>query len=90
MESKCPGFRMLEEQPNKLRLDVPVNRKDGSTQRLSDIFGYLEESREQLGIANYSVSQTSLAQIFNNFARMQEEAKLAETPDAAAAIAPLT
>ena len=48
------------------------------------------EGREQLGIANYSVSQTSLEQIFNNFARMQEEEQLDEKSDAAVAIAPHT
>lgn len=37
------------------------------------IFGTLERAKDQYGIQDYSVSQTSLEQVFLNFARMQRE-----------------
>ena len=41
--------------------------------RLSDLFDVLEKSNEQLRITEYSVSDTTLEQIFNRFASQQEE-----------------
>lgn len=35
---------------------------------LADTFGYLERNRNQLGIAEYSISQSTLETIFNHFA----------------------
>ncbi|CAN6577001.1 unnamed protein product [Malus baccata var. baccata] len=35
---------------------------------LADVFGHLERSRHQLGIAEYSISQSTLETIFNHFA----------------------
>jgi ATP-binding cassette, subfamily A (ABC1), member 3 len=40
---------------------------------LSQIFRRFEDSKSQLRIAEYSLSQTSLEQIFNLFASQQEE-----------------
>ena len=40
---------------------------------LSRIFGLFEEHKAALGILEYSLSQTSLEQIFNLFASQQEE-----------------
>jgi ATP-binding cassette subfamily A (ABC1) protein 1 len=47
----------------------------GSTDgvQLATVFTFVEEHRERLGIDDYAVSQTSLEQIFNGFARQQEE-----------------
>lgn len=42
-------------------------------QPLSSIFGVIEGSRSRLGIAEYSLSQTTLEAIFNLFAAQQEE-----------------
>lgn len=35
---------------------------------LADVFGYLERNRTKLGIAEYSISQSTLETIFNHFA----------------------
>ena len=46
---------------------------------LPKLFGAIEKHRGAVGIASYSLSQTSLEQIFNQFAAQQEE----ETGDVA-------
>jgi hypothetical protein len=46
---------------------------DGSPRLLSAIFGALESNKVRLSIQEYSISQTSLEQIFNGFAAQQEE-----------------
>jgi hypothetical protein len=45
----------------------PVRRK------LGQMFGLVEASKKELYIQDYSISQTSLEQIFNQFAAQQEE-----------------
>jgi hypothetical protein len=40
------------------------------------IFGAIESAKVELQLQGYSVSQTSLEQIFNQFAAQQEEEKL--------------
>ncbi|KAM0981219.1 hypothetical protein ACFX2A_014576 [Malus domestica] len=35
---------------------------------LADVFGHLERNRSKLGIAEYSISQSTLETIFNHFA----------------------
>ena len=48
---------------------VPRRRK------LGHMFGAIERSKERLNIQDYSISQTSLEQIFNQFASQQDEEK---------------
>ena len=40
-------------------------------QRVEQVFGLMERHKEQLFIEDYSVSQTTLEQVFINFARAQ-------------------
>lgn len=47
----------------------------------SGIFGSIESAKYELKLEGYSVSQTSLEQIFNQFAAQQEEEKLHGGPD---------
>jgi len=51
---------------NETRIRYEIETTEGST--LKDIFQMIEENKERLGFGEYSVSQTSLEQIFNNFA----------------------
>ena len=51
--------------PNQL----PTRRK------LGHMFGTIERSKDKLKIQDYSISQTSLEQIFNQFACQQDEEK---------------
>jgi hypothetical protein len=48
------------------------------------MFGVIEASKDELHIQEYSISQTSLEQIFNQFASQQEE----ETGTATGLVAP--
>ncbi|XP_052284173.1 phospholipid-transporting ATPase ABCA1-like isoform X3 [Dreissena polymorpha] len=45
----------------------------GSDIKLSNLFGQIEEVRERLQIEDYSVSQTTLDQVFINFAKLQTD-----------------
>ena len=51
---------------------------DGSSRKIAKMFGLLESMKVGLRIQEYSISQTSLEQIFNQFASQQEEEM--ETP----------
>ena len=72
---KFGEFQVRERQINKVRVEIPVFAgPDTQTRRpLSSLFGVLEAHKEALGILNYSISQTSLEQIFNQFAAQQDE-----------------
>ena len=68
-DENFPGNQLLERHDSKLRYSIP---KTDNT-RLSDLFSTIEDNKEQLDISEYSVSQTTLEQIFNTFASKQEE-----------------
>ncbi|CAN0457892.1 unnamed protein product [Laminaria digitata] len=59
---------MREKQNAKMRFEFPQQEKP-----LSELFGFIENNREALSVGEYSLSQTSLEQIFNAFAAQQEE-----------------
>ena len=75
-------FIIRERQPTKIRIETPNTNVDGSMRLLSKIFGSIETNKKNLNIHEYSISQTSLEQIFNYFAAQQEE----ETGDATSGI----
>jgi ABC-type multidrug transport system ATPase subunit len=50
--------------------------------KLSQIFGILEKNRESLHLKDYSVAQTTLDQIFVNFAKSQSEEAFTDTQHA--------
>lgn len=67
-------FQVRERQMAKVRVEVSVFKEDGISMRpLSTLFGLIERNKEKLAILDYSISQTSLEQIFNQFAAQQEE-----------------
>ena len=41
--------------------------------QLPNMFGVMERSKGELGVENYSISQTTLESIFNAFAAKQKE-----------------
>jgi len=61
---------LRERQGPKFRFEYPVQDKP-----LGRMFAILEENKASLKIKEYSLSQTSLEQIFNHFANQQEEEK---------------
>lgn len=70
------SYILHERQISKMRVELTGldNKSDPPVERkLSGMFGAIEAKREQLCIQGYSISQTSLEQIFNHFAAQQEE-----------------
>jgi len=69
-------LQVRERQISKVRMEISVFAEDGVTKRpLSSLFGLIEAHKAALSILDYSISQTSLEQIFNQFAAQQEEEK---------------
>ncbi|CAN0021601.1 unnamed protein product [Pylaiella littoralis] len=69
MQQHFAGAAMREKQNAKMRFEFP--QQDNLT--LAETFGFIEAEREALSIGEYSLSQTSLEQVFNGFAAQQEE-----------------
>jgi hypothetical protein len=71
-----PDAVLRERQGTKVRFEIPSkDTTTGAPRQLSDMFGLIEEHKARLHMEDYSVSQTSLEQIFNFFAGQQEEEK---------------
>jgi hypothetical protein len=76
LTSSFGQFVLRERQTTKIRVEIkalyPVDESDPTgpqhTRRLADMFGALESNKEILFIQDYSITQTSLEQIFNQFA----------------------
>jgi len=65
------GASMYEEYGGHLQFCVVIERGDSAGTFLSTIFSFLEESREHLGISEYSVCQTTLEQLFVAISRQE-------------------
>lgn len=84
VHANFPGSVLVEEQGLLLRFDVPRSDKNGqATSTLGQLFELLENNKQKFNISSYSLSQTTLEQIFNTFAAQQEE-ELSERPGAVA------
>eukprot|EP01097_Dermamoeba_algensis_P004568 TRINITY_DN2963_c0_g3_i1.p1 TRINITY_DN2963_c0_g3~~TRINITY_DN2963_c0_g3_i1.p1 ORF type:complete len:380 (-),score=107.24 TRINITY_DN2963_c0_g3_i1:172-1311(-) len=68
IQSFCPAAKVSENCNGMVKFSIPQ-----SAARLSDLFGRLEEAKENLNMEEYSVSQTTLEEVFLNFAKKQEE-----------------
>jgi len=72
-----PDAEMIEDYGGKLKYKI-LQGKDAASQaeakkwRLKDIFALIESNKAAAGIAEYSVGQTTLEQIFIQFARKGE------------------
>mmetsp|Transcript_31274 Transcript_31274/g.40105 ORF Transcript_31274/g.40105 Transcript_31274/m.40105 type:complete len:216 (-) Transcript_31274:288-935(-) len=64
--SNFQGAVIRERQSGKVRFEFPPQELS-----LGKIFGLLEDERRTLKIADYSLSQTTLEQVFNYFANQQ-------------------
>ena len=64
-----PGAQLVERHGQHVRFKLPPIENTP----LSRIFKLFEDNKGSLRIAEYSLSQTSLEQIFNMFASHQEE-----------------
>jgi ATP-binding cassette subfamily A (ABC1) protein 3 len=72
MTTIYPGSVVRERQGLKLRYEVP-HTIQGTKLRLSGMFKTMEKEKVRLNLQEYSLSQTSLEQVFNSFAAQQEE-----------------
>nr|QNH67855.1 ATP-binding cassette transporter subfamily A member 1-like protein X1 [Brachionus rotundiformis] len=73
MRTKFPSSKIQESHRNLYEYVLPFNDT-----KLSAIFGKIELNRENLNVKDYSVSQTTLDQVFINFAKLQNEDDLLE------------
>lgn len=70
IKENYPNSVLRERQDNKSRYEV-----SSESVRISRIFASIEESKEDLLLADYGVSQTSLEQVFNMHAAEAEKLK---------------
>lgn len=70
LEQRFPQHILRERQDTKARYEV-----SNEGVRLSEIFSSIEQSKEDLFLADYGVSQTSLEQVFNMHAAEAERLK---------------
>lgn len=68
IESELGGSTLKERHRNMLQYQLP-----SSLTSLAHIFAILAENKETLGIEDYSVMQTTLDQVFVNFAKDQSD-----------------
>ncbi|KAI1888287.1 hypothetical protein AGOR_G00183470 [Albula goreensis] len=68
IEAELPGSMLKEKHRNMLQYQLP-----SSLTSLARIFSILAKNKEQLRIEDYSVSQTTLDQVFVNFAKDQSD-----------------
>merc|ERR1711994_212463 len=67
LRANFPGTTILERHDRTLRFRLPAKSA------LSDIFRLLQDAKADLSLEDYGISQTSLEQIFNDFAAQQRE-----------------
>ncbi|XP_001920862.6 phospholipid-transporting ATPase ABCA1 isoform X2 [Danio rerio] len=68
IQNSFPGIQLKERHQNVLQYQLP-----SQTCSLARVFEVLSNNYEELGIADYSVSQTTLDQVFVNFAKDQTD-----------------
>ncbi|XP_062869316.1 phospholipid-transporting ATPase ABCA1 [Trichomycterus rosablanca] len=66
IQKSFPGIELKERHHNVLQYQLPTQACS-----LARVFDILSKNREELGITDYSVSQTTLDQVFVNFAKEQ-------------------
>jgi len=72
MEDIYPSLKILSQLNGTLHLDIPLREED-MPEFLANIFEQIESNKSDLNISDYSVSQTTLEQVFLKFAEEQRE-----------------
>ena len=70
MIEKFPNSVLKDEHQTMVQYQVLTSTQKESL-KWSELFQIMEQNKQQLGIVDYSVSQTTLEQVFLNFARDQ-------------------
>jgi ABC-type multidrug transport system ATPase subunit len=73
MFKQFPGVELTEFHAGRLKFQLPKLQTS-----LSQVFGSIESMKDELQISDYSISQSTLEQIFVNIARQQEEQEAEE------------
>ena len=73
LEGNFNGFSMRERQSSRIRAEISQTDEKGQPRRLATLFGAIEAKKAALRIQEYSIAQTSLEQIFNQFAAQQQD-----------------
>ncbi|CAI2738544.1 unnamed protein product [Dicrocoelium dendriticum] len=66
-----PTAHLVDRHQDVIQYHLPTSLL--RTVGLSDIFRLMEQNKDKLSLVNYSVSQTTLEQIFTDLAKLQEE-----------------
>ena len=67
IESTFPGSLLKDEHQGYVHYQLKTEEK------WSKLFGIMERAKEQYNVEDYSISQTTLEQVFLNFTREQRE-----------------
>jgi ATP-binding cassette, subfamily A (ABC1), member 3 len=62
------GFTLRELHNNRMRVEITATDGNGERRSLAKMFGAVEQVKASLKIQEYSIAQTTLEQIFNQFA----------------------
>ena len=65
-----------EEQYSTMRIEIANINKDQTKRSVGDIFEVFHRKKQELSLTNFSLNETTLEQIFNQFASQQEEETL--------------
>ena len=68
MKENFPASNVSEKHKNLIEFTLPFQYT-----KLSKIFGLVENNRDNLSIKDYSVGQTTLDQVFVDFAKLQDD-----------------
>jgi hypothetical protein len=72
LESTWPSITIIEQHGNALKFRIP-RESQGQKTTIGQVFRFIEACKAQYDVKDYSVSETTLEQIFIQFAKQQEE-----------------
>ena len=70
---------IIDKQQETLFYQIESNQADQQLQSIADLFTIIESNKDTLKLETYSLSQTSLEQVFLTFARDQKTADNQDT-----------
>ena len=72
LSTHWPSMKVIEQHGDALKFRLP-RESQGQRTTIGQVFRLMEMMKEKYNIRNYSVSETTLEQIFIHFAKQQEE-----------------
>jgi len=73
LKNEFPDLALRERQISKVRFEINSVDQNNTPRRLAFLFDLIESRKQSFRVQEYSIAQTSLEQIFNQFASKQEE-----------------